>query len=176
MLALAAACGDRVVRVYEEFWVGSHTPRVSESIDLAWAAACDSESPPADALADSIEEVADFVAYYHEEGIGMLASVVTTSLRILQCIASENDEDAAIAACRACGSSLYVAIIADSCIHGRRPDRPRPGDAESEERSWQEAAIERIREPGAASRGMFDDLGPTPPVWWTRYQTAPFHL
>jgi len=173
-VAFCAACGDRVAPVFNEYWVGSPSDEVLRAVKLGWEFACtglvDRES-----VASCRAELADIVAYYHEEDIAILAQAVTTCLRVVECIGADGEESAARASARASGACLYVALLADNYINLRVPIDN--GPAELEEMQWQTLALGRTSTwTGPCSRGMFADIGPTPPVWWATYQAAPEHI
>ena len=176
MLALASVSGERVISIYENFWVGEHTEVAQVAIELGWRTACEGEgTPPADAES-LIRELRASVELYNEEGVGILAAAVTVALRVAQVLAAESDPDAAVAASRASSSAVHAAVLADGFIAGLDPRRPRPGIAELEERAFQSSAIERIAGRSSVARDMFSDLGPTPPKWFAAYLAASDHI
>ena len=176
MLALASVSGERVISIYENFWVGEHTKAPSLAIDLGWRTACDGEAVPPGDTEWMIRELRELFEFYNEAGIGILAAAVTVALRVAQALAAESDAETALAASRASSSAVHAAVLADGFIAGLDPRRPRPGIAELEERAFQSSAIERIAGRSSVVRDMFSDLGPTPPKWFATYLTASDHI
>jgi hypothetical protein len=169
--ALAAACADRVYRVYEEYWFGDYTPAVKEAIEVGWTYACGA-SIDANHLTLITADLQETVEYLNEEGVTILASSATVSLRIIQSITSDT-AGSALAVARALESALYVALLAGDLSGVDQGDKA----AELEEVSWQAAAlriVEAWREP--CRRDMFEGIGVSPPLWWTTYQSGSEHL
>ncbi len=89
--------------------------------------------------------VRDHLDWLHEEGIGILASSVTVSLRVLETL-SANKVDAVQGVVRAFGSSLHVVKIAAKLA---RVDK---AAAQDDELDWQDEAIKLVS--SATDRGM----------------------
>ncbi|HHH31693.1 MAG TPA: hypothetical protein ENK57_25550 [Polyangiaceae bacterium] len=172
-LALAAACGQRVVPVFDEYWVEDHTPMARRAVEYAWAIACDELRGDTD-LRQYQVELLDFIECYQRKRTRILASSVTA---IVQTITAAAEENAALAVARACGAARDVASSVDVIVDGHRQTRRDDwGRGQREERDWQEAALGVVAQGGEISREMFRDCGPMPPEWWYRYQAAPEHV
>src|SRR5215216_7182904 len=91
LIALAAACAERANPVYEKYWVGDHLAEVREAIDLAWEY-CAGTTPDLARLKRLEEFVRDHVEFLNEEGITILASSVTVSLRVLECFNAQGGQ------------------------------------------------------------------------------------
>jgi hypothetical protein len=173
-LGLAASCGERVIRVYNDFWVGDFFQFPQQAIDIGWGEAC-GNTQDRDFAESLRRELQELTQYYNEEGITILASSVTVTLRIIEGVVATDRRESALAAARACGSAIYVAELADSYIDPKCP--PESGVARAEEESWVREAAARVESwTGPALRDMFADLGPLPPGWWSAYEAAPTHI
>ncbi|HHH27126.1 MAG TPA: hypothetical protein ENK57_02085, partial [Polyangiaceae bacterium] len=82
--------------MFDEYWVEDHTPMARQAVEHAWAIACDEPLGDMD-LRQCHAELLDFVEYYHDESIGILANSVKVALRIVQAITAVVEEDAALA-------------------------------------------------------------------------------
>src|SRR5688572_5549868 len=89
--ALAAECGDRVLPVYEESWVGTYFPEVSRSVELGWTYAVGGTVDPAE-VERCRAEVQRILDYYLDEGMEYLAAPVTVALRVLESMSPDTDE------------------------------------------------------------------------------------
>ena len=169
LTAVAAACAERVNPVYEKYWVGDHVREVREAIDYAWE--CCAGAAPDPVRAQHLEDfVRDQVEFLNEEGITILASSATVSLRVLETLNPKADQK--LGAQRACGSSLYVAQMAAD-LSGTVNEET----AEDEEVTWQDRAINLVRTgQGPWTPQLFRELGPDPPNWWRAYDAGPEHL
>jgi hypothetical protein len=164
--ALLSASAERVLPVYEEYWVGDYSPAVARSVEIGWASAL-GEPVNADELKSCIAEVQDLVTYYYEEATRheVLATAVTVVLRLLQSI-TPDEEASVLATARGIGSAVEAARAAEWTANWDTPEPVRTERAADEERAWQEAALARIETwTGPLTRTMFDDLGAKPPAW-----------
>lgn len=162
--ALAAECGSRVLPVYEEYWVGDYFESVKQSVDMAWAFACGTPFDPAE-LERCLAELADVVAFYNEEGIDVLSNATTVVLRVLQCLA-DDEEESLRAVGRAMVSTLGTAQSAESMANRGTPAEPKKKVAMAEEEAWQDRAIAIARSwTDPCTRTMFDGAGAKPADW-----------
>jgi hypothetical protein len=170
-LALAAECGERVVPVYEEYWVGDQYPEVRRCVELGWQAACG--SPPDQTEVTRCRDAArEILEFYLEEGYSILAAAVTVAVRIAECIEAPDAETSGLCVARALESALHTAILADNLLNGGKPD---PGGASAtEEQEWQDKALAIAQsESRTIARDMFEPAGPRPPAWWSTYRAGP---
>ncbi len=166
--ALATACAERVYRVWEEHWVGDYSPSVKDTVELGWAYVTDTEVSRGKRK-KLLADIRPLVAYLNEDGLTILASAVTVSLRVLESMTDDN-QASALALQRALGSALYVAKLAGQ-ISGQGAE-----ESEKEEMDWQEAALARAKTwQQPCDRKMFDGLGETPPKWWVTYHAGKEH-
>jgi len=169
LIALTAACAERANPVYEKYWVGDHLREVREAIDVAWALLAGTTPDPARLKKlDSI--VRDHVEFLNEEGITILASSATVSLRVLECIIAKEDQK--LSAKRAIGSTLYVAQLAAK--FSKTMDE---AIATDEEVTWHNRAIDLVEKgPGPWNSDSFRQLGDDPPKWWQAYEAGSQHI
>jgi hypothetical protein len=164
--ALLCACGERVLPIYEEYWVGSYFTAVGRSIELGWSYACGGKVDDQE-MQFCLDGVQDLVSYYYEEQtrIGVLAATVTVVLRVLESISA--DEGAScLAVARGLCSTIHAANHAEAMANSDTPKPARTRVAESEEKAWQEAALSLIDGwKGVGTRTMFDSLEGKPPRW-----------
>jgi len=163
-VALVAECGERVRPVYEEYWVGTYSASVGRSVELGWTFACGGKIDAAETQA-CIAEVRDVVEFYNEEGISILAAVVTVALRVLESMSS--DEDAScMAVARGLNSDLNAAQLAEAMANQATPKAARQEVAMAQEEAWQNRALDLIAGwKGVAKRDMFASLNDKPPPW-----------
>ena len=164
-LALAAECGNRVVTVYQEYWVGTFFESVESSIDIGWDFA---KGNPVDvkAIDGLVVQLRDLVEFYYEEGIEVLATTVTVPLRILQAISSGNDDDISLNIARSLIAARDTAQFAEAMANINLPEDERVELAMQEEIAWQENAIvigESWTE--EVKNDMFKNAGKSPPDW-----------
>jgi hypothetical protein len=164
--ALLSASAERVLPIYEEYWVGDYYPSVARSVEIGWASAL---GEPVDAaeLRICLDEVQDLVTYYYEEATRheVLATAVTAVLRLLQSI-TPDEEASVLATARGIASAVEAAKSAEWMANWDTPESERTEVAADEERAWQEAALSRIESwTGPVTRNMFDDLGAKSPAW-----------
>lgn len=163
--ALATACAERVYKIWEEHWVGDYSTSVKEAINLGWEYATNPAVNP-DKQKNLLDDLLPLVDYLNEESLGILASAVTVSLRIVESIIDDKVASA-LALERGLGSALFVAKLAGK-ISKYGKDK-----AQQEELDWQEAALKAAKTwQGPCHRQMFDGLGTTPPQWWVAYQAG----
>lgn len=174
-VAFATACAARTVRVFEEYWEGDHSEAPSRALECGWAFAT---GTPVDAALEAYRsEIARFIRYYHEEGLGNLASALTSVLRVIECITAANDLDSATASTRAAASALDVASRVDGFLLGR-PAHGK-GPTLEEERRWQSATLQELRESSSDRAQVALQLRAstlTPPPWWPAYVNAQRHV
>ena len=173
--ALAAACAERIVRIYEDHWVGTHAEAVAQAVDFGWLVATDAGAGvDAQRRAVLLGAVREQFDYLSEEGISILATTVGVSLRVLESI-DDDVEASVLAAARAFEHELYVAKLAERL--SQRPAFRYPKLAEAEELEWHEAVLKRAEGwRGPCARDMFEGLGVVPPRWWEAYQAGSDHL
>jgi len=169
LIALTVACAERVNPVYEKYWVGDHLREVRETIGVGWAN-CAGKAPDPAQLQRLEELVRDHVEFLNEEGITILASSVTVSLRLLESFHAQEDQK--LAARRAIGSSLYVAQLAASFSKALDEET-----ATDEEVTWHNRAIDLVENgQGPWTADMFRQLADDPPKWWLAYDAGPQHI
>ncbi len=164
--ALLSASAERVLPVYEEYWVGDYSPAVARSVEIGWAYALGGDGNAAESRT-CIAEVQDLVTYYYEDATRheILAHAVTVVLRLLQSICPD-EEASVLATARGVSSTIDTAKSAERMADWDTPTEARTKVAANEERAWQEAALARIETwTGPITRTMFDDLGAKPPAW-----------
>jgi hypothetical protein len=169
--AFLSACAERVLPIYEDYWVGDYYPSVARSVEIGWTYALGADVN-AEELRTCLDEVQDLVTYYHEEPTRheILAAAVTVVLRMLQSI-TPDEEASIIATARGISSTIDTAKSAEWMANWDTPEPARTKVAADEERKWQEAAIARIENwTGPVTRTMFDDLGAKPPAWLTDWK------
>jgi hypothetical protein len=163
-IALVAECGDRVLPVYEEYWVGTYYPEVGHSIEIGWSCACGAKVDASE-IQSCLVKVEDLVDFYYEEGIEVLASTVTVALRVLQSM-SPDEEESCLAVARGLVYAVDTANRAEAMANRSTPNPSRTKVAREEEKVWQNQALLRINGwQGFATRTMFDTLGDKPPRW-----------
>ncbi len=163
--ALAAACAQRVYKVWEDHWVGDYSAAVKNAVEFGWTYA----TAPSTGLPDTkslLTELGALVEYLNDEGISILSNAATVSLRVVETVTTDNVASA-LALERALGSALFVAKLAGK-LSGQGKDK-----SQQEELDWQDAAL-RIAESwqGPCQRTMFDSAAPVPPQWWVAYEAA----
>lgn len=164
--ALVAECGVRAIPVYEQYWIGTHYESVGRSVEIGWAFATGSNVDPGE-VQNCLAEVQDVAAFYHEEGIAVLANAVTVGLRILQSL-SVNDEESLLAVARGLTTAADVAQAAETMANRGDPSAKKQGAAIAEEQAWREQAIAvAVGWQGLADRRMFDAVAAKPPLWFT---------
>jgi hypothetical protein len=163
--ALAAACAERVYKVWEEHWVGDYSAAVKDAVAFGWdyATTASADLPGTAAL---LADLGPLVEHLNDEGIGILANAATVSLRVIESVIADNAASA-LALERALGSALFVAKLAGK-LSGQGKDK-----AQQEELDWQDSALKVATSwQGPCDRKMFDGLGSTPPQWWLAYQAG----
>jgi len=172
--ALAAACAERIVRIYQEHGVGRPAEEVAQAIEFGWLQAtradADVDIRRRAMLRAAVREQFDVLS---EEGISILATTVGVALRVLESI-DEDAEASVLAAARAFEHELYVAKLAERLSH--RPSFRYPKLAEPEELEWHEDVLKRAEGwSGPCEREMFSGLGAAPPRWWEAYHAGAHH-
>lgn len=169
LIALAAACAERANPVYDKYWVGDHLPEVREAIEEAWAL-CAGTTPDPARLKKLESLVRDHAEFLNEQGITILASSATVSLRVLECMIGREDEK--LSARRAIGSTLYVAQLA-----AKFSETTHEATATDEEVTWHNRAIDLVEKgQGPWDAEMFRQLGDDPPKWWQAYEAGSRHI
>lgn len=170
-LALAAECGERVVPVYEQYWVGDLYPEVRRCVELGWEAALGSPADQTE-VANCRDAAREILGFYHEEGYSILAAAVAVAAHIVGCIEARDADTRGLCVARALESALHTAILADNLLNGGKPNPEGPSATEEEE--WQEKALTLARsESSTIARDMFEPAGPRPPAWWSTYRAGP---
>ena len=170
--ALCAACGDRVIQIYKDHWIGHYWEEPAEALDVAWAyaAGSDVEGARVELLEERLRDLAEYLA---EEGVNILTAAVQVARCALESITDDVVESAR-AVERGLDGALWCAQIAESILHRSKPG---PDLADDEETQWQTKAIDiAAASEGSVPRGSFDAAGPTPPEWWKKYQAGDRHL
>jgi hypothetical protein len=163
-IALVAECGDRVLPVYEEYWVGTYYPEVGHSIEIGWSYASGAKVEVSE-IQSCLLRVEDLVDFYYEEGIELLASTVTVVLRVLESM-SPIEEESCLAVARGLVYAVDTANQAEAMANQNTPSLSRTKVARAEEKGWQNQALDLINGwQGFATRNMFDSLGEKPPRW-----------
>jgi len=165
--ALAAKCGERVLPIYEEYWVGDYYPAVGRSIEIGWDYACGAAVDETE-LRTCLDHVRDLVSYYHDEKTNndLLAPTVTVVLRVLQSV-TPDEEASCLAVARSVLTSVDTAMSAEVMANWYTPSPARKELAAAEEKAWQQAALSLISGwEGGVTRTMFDSLGALPPEWF----------
>jgi hypothetical protein len=161
---LLCACGERVLPIYEEYWIGSYFTAVGRSIELGWSYACGGKVDEEE-MRFCLDGMQDLVAYYNDEGIDVLARTVTIVLRVLQSI-SPDEAASCLAVARGINSTIDTANNAEAMANWDTPKPARTKVAGAEEKAWQEAALSLIDGwNGVGTRAMFDSLEGKPPRW-----------
>ncbi len=175
-IALAAEIATRLYPIYEEYYVGDFSERVSRSIEIGWSYACGGTADPNEIRACR-EEVKDLIAFYRDdEDIELLRTLVVAVFCVLESL--DADEEKSIAAvARAIWQSRDTAQYAEVMANQETPTAAQTDIAKTEEKEWQAKALELVQNwKGAPRRDMFDTLGPKPPKWvedW-KVRTASF--
>lgn len=165
-IALLSASAERILPVYEEYWVGDYCPAVARSVEIGWAYATDA-TMNGEELQKCLNEVQDLVTYYYEDATRneVLATAVTVVLRLLQSI-TPDAESSILATARGIGSAIEAAKNAEWMANWDTPKAEQTEVAADEERAWQEASLSRIESwTGPITWAMFDDLGSKTPAW-----------
>lgn len=175
--ALLAACAERVLPVYEGYWVGDHSDAPARAAEIGWASALGGLIDGA-GLRACRDELQDLVTYYYEEATRheLLAHAVTVGLRSLQSL-GVSEEESLLATARGLLSTIEVAKDAEWMANWDAPEADRTKLARDEEYAWQEVALSRAETwPGPVARTMFADLGPNPPAWLADWLVRTAHL
>ncbi len=168
-LTFLASCAERIMPIYDKFWVGDYHPELSQTIELAWQTV---EGGSVDAASarrcfDVAKELADL---YAEDSIAPLAEAAGIAAYIMDMLQQTDHDDVALAAPRGYASVLTAGDAVDGVLAQNGIVAP---SAKSEEEAWLDAAVARAETwTQPAARDMFRDLGSFPPSWWAVYSNV----
>lgn len=168
-LAFLASSAERIMPIYDKFWVGDYHPELSQTIELAWQTVEGGSVDVASArrCSDVAKQLADL---YAEDSLAPLAEAAGIAAYIMDMLQQTDQDDVALAAPRGYASVLTAGDAVDGVLAQNGIAAP---SAKSEEEAWLDAAVVRAETwTQPAVRDMFRDLGSFPPSWWAVYSTV----
>lgn len=170
-LAFLATCAERVLPIYEKFWVGDFHPELLRTVELAWKT-IEGDTLDPEEVDRCVEVSKDIAEFYAEESISVLAQAANSAAWIMDLIKPAEPDDADYAAPRGY-AAVQTAGQAIDAVLSRSGIAP---SAQAEEEAWLDAAVARAESwTGPVSRETFRDLAAFPPKWWAVYSNAQHH-
>ncbi|WP_394849803.1 hypothetical protein LZC95_20390 [Pendulispora brunnea] len=173
-VALAAAVGDRVLPVFEEYWREPPADEIPRTLELVWAHAC-GEAVDKGEFAACVQEVEETVEFLEGEQVTVATEAAVVIQRAAEATNSDEGE-AVLAVARALVMALDAAEFAEGMANRQTPNA-RTEAALAEEKAWQDAALVLIVGwRGVPNRRMFDSIGSRPPKWLKDWSARIAHL
>lgn len=170
-LAFLAACAQRVLPIYEKFWVGDFHPELLRTIELAWKTV-EGGTVDADEVGRCSNVSREVAELYAEQSISVLAQAANSAVWIMDVLKQDDPDDVNLAAPRAYAAVLTAGQAIDAVL-SREGIAP---SAQAEEEAWLDAAVARAESwTGPVTRETFHDLGAFPPKWWAVYSNLQHH-
>lgn len=168
-LAFLASAAERIMPIYEKFWLGDFHPELTRSKELAWMS-LEGRALDAGEVMRCLEVTKELADIYAEESIATLTQAANIGSYIMDVLAQTEASEVALAGPR-CYSAVLTASDAVDGVLSR--NAMSAASARAEEEVWLDAAVLRAESWNQpAFRGMFHDLGSFPPRWWAVYSTV----
>lgn len=170
-LAFAATCAERVLPIYEKFWIGDFHPELLRTVELAWQSV-EGGNVDAEEVARCSDVSREVAELYAQESIAVLAQAANSAVWIMDMLKPAEPEDSASAAPRGYAAVLTAGQAIDAVLSRNGV----ASSAQAEEEAWLDAAVARAESwTGPVTRDTFRDLGAFPPKWWSAYLNAQHH-